>query len=946
MASIALPVYTETSSRHRSIPKSITTITPTATISKRAAAASSSIKRGSSQSENDLSSLLGSKHEKTFSFNDIPILDTPRRGRRVGKVDLGWESPFPPQEEQKQPLSVSPKKRKVEDEVAKSSSSANVRLIDSEGRASAAIAKLPNSTSLNDSEAFSSSPFTVQSPSKEVATAAATYDALAGFAKEEDAGLSILVPVEVPLMGRMAVLRSQADQIARMDTSILFQSTSGSSEGGTSSSTKLTSAFDDASSSFDPSPSFSLSSHFPASEPNSPSKAYSRHDFLSDRPLAKMTITEKIQALRDAQVKINVKDEIEAKSSSWKPRLDGPGMPRLNWPDSPNGPWSSAGEEVRRLQEQKRRGIARWLEEDSEDEVIKGLSDGHQHPMVAKAMHDRARKEALIRSLSMSHLKMSKSLSPVKKSSSSRRRKMKLETTPKGRGLSAKAVYLHPPPKAIGRLAAYTLTSPSSSSIVGCSCGSTDESTDMVACDACNTWFHLMCIGVAKLTDLGKEWFCINCCDMASNVLSPSTLSDRASLLATPNFPRSAAIAGQQLRLSQGQLPVFAQPSNDSPLIRGELRHQPQHAPAHAYSSALALAPSPPMSSSQDFVDRRTNSGKRHRASRIGWHQVEPGSPLERKSGATPFHRRSMSGLANLEDGTFAGPSPVRRRVPTFEQHHHSTVAPPRTPSPQFNSSSSKSRSTTSSARHYREHSNRDADDIFSTPSRILQGSASWGAPQWQQNTNHSTSMMRHSREDSGLAASHSTPWGLSTPTRFMDTGDFHSDQSEGHGGLPSLVFSSGGLDLSDLTWQLQSPSSSTRAATRARQSSSNRRISAARDKTPTPQSSQGKSSCASSSPFPKTPTFQDLTMMSHHHQQQYNHHHHQSPHSTSSKNLHRLSQQMTPTAANTAANSALQSNYSSAKASSQPKARHVSSGDLMAGLGIGLDLEDVLDWA
>lgn len=908
-----------------------------------------------------LDTIVGKQQEQEDEDDKSTILYTPRRGRRVGKVDLGWESPLP----SFTCSYTSPRKGKIkiekqQQQPASSTFGSNICLFDAQGRASAAILK-PSFNHASDAnktwEDVNNTPRSRQLSLQESPCKAAKYDKLAGFHRQSLLDLPALVSVEVPAMGRMAVHRSEANQIACIDTSSLTnKSTSG--RGSSSSSCTNPSSFDDTPGLTDPSPSFSLSSQFPLSEPNSSTKAYSKNQTMTCLLSMPISVEATIQLLRDAQKK--EASNFDTTPLAWKPRLIGTGMPRLNWPDSPTGPWSSAGKELQRLQDQKKRGIARWLDEDSEDEVTPGNGHDRQHPMVAKAMHDRARKEMFIRSLSMPLLRQSKRISPTKKSNNNSRRKMKMESkSRKKQGSDSKTVYLHPP-NVVGRLAEkqHFALSPSlqSSSVIGCVCGNkTDEGgLAMVMCDACNLWFHLSCMGIVE-QELGEEWFCHICCDMAASVFSPNSLGDdRASLIATPTFPRLAAIAGQQLRPSQGQLPVFAQPSSESP----SLRHLEQNSlPIHGFSSGIALAPSPTMLSHDDTMERRSNSTKRHRANRVGWHQAEPDSPLERKSGLPFTHRRSFSGNTSNH-----APSP-RKRVPTFEQgkwtiDYTPAVGPPRTPSPRL-MSSSKSRSVNVSARNRRESSVKDLDDIFSTPSRILQGSASWGAHHWQNSANGNATLLRHSREDSGLTGtaggSSSTPWGLSTPTRFMNSGEFSSDQSDGHGGLPSLVFSSGGLDLADLTWQLQSPSSSTRAATRARQNSSNRRVvgntSSIREKTPVHQTSSHTGGYPSSSPFPKTPTFADLMHHPHHHHSPLH-----SPQNTSSKNFIRLSHQMTPTAANpglyTAEFNNDHSNSKSTKsrqanaAAAHVKARNVSSGELMAGLGIGLDLEDVLDWA
>lgn len=998
MATIAIPIHTETLSSPRSIynrnklaSRTSSASTPTTPSTLTIAAPSTPTKRTSGLS---LDFVMGKQqardHDSSTIADQLTILHTPRRGRRVGRVDLGWESPIAGTH------SVTPRKRRAEHEDQPPSSlSQSIRLVDSQGVASAAVLRVGDGSLDMEAQeeagaAAGMQSEAIQTPSQPTQQGSPSklrkYDKLAGFqVKGDDSTPSALIAIEVPTMGRMAVHRTEAGQIARIDAaSLAFDSSSssgGCSTSVTSTSTKLTSV--DTPCPTDPSPSFSLSSHFPASLPSSPSKGRGHlhldlSAFLHSASTGQ-TIQEKIQALREAHRSDYNRPSTGEERTDCTPRLAGAKMATLDWPDSPDGPWSSAGKQVHRLWEQKQRGIARWLDDSSEDEREgPGMASRQQHPMVAKAIHDRARKEMLIRSFSMPHLQAAKRISPTKKS---RRTKAKRESGrlrwEGGAATGSKSVYLHPP-TSLNSSAAF----PEMSSVVGCACGSVNETSSMVQCDACNLWFHFGCVGIASNDDCVDEWYCQECCNMAASVLSPSSLGgDRASLITTPSFPRSAAIAGQQLRQSQGQLPVFAHPPTDSPLQREELRHahQAQQAlPPGIFSSALALAPSPVMSSSHNIA-RMGGSAVRHRASRIGWHQAEPGSPLERKSGSggSALHRRNLSGSGTVNGNSlFPAFSPGRRRVPTYEQAALCSdfAVPPRTPSPRFMATPSRTRSSNLSLRGHdrRESSIKDLDDIFSTPSRILQGSATWGAHHWHQTPNHSTSMLRHSREDSGLAAANlsaanATPWGLSTPTRFMDSGSFSSDHSGANGGLPSLVFSSGGagFDVSDLTWQLQSPSSSTRAATRARQNSSNRRVmtSSVRDRTPTQQGSIEQQSCPSSSPFPKTPTFSDLL-----------HQHHQSPPMSSSKKLNRLShqQQLSPTlndphphhhqhrnhnhglhmaaelncVSESAGNgrrlatSGTKANQAAA-AAQVARARNVSSGELMAGLGIGLDLED-----
>ena len=42
-----------------------------------------------------------------------------------------------------------------------------------------------------------------------------------------------------------------------------------------------------------------------------------------------------------------------------------------------------------------------------------------------------------------------------------------------------------------------------------CDCLMPEDVDDMVACDACERWFHLKCVGLSTVTK--EEWLCKNC---------------------------------------------------------------------------------------------------------------------------------------------------------------------------------------------------------------------------------------------------------------------------------------------------------------------------------------------------------------------------------------------------------------------------------------------------
>lgn len=58
---------------------------------------------------------------------------------------------------------------------------------------------------------------------------------------------------------------------------------------------------------------------------------------------------------------------------------------------------------------------------------------------------------------------------------------------------------------------------------VVCICNGRDDGRELVQCDACQTWYHLECIGIKNIAELGKEedpWFCRRC---VTRSRSPST---------------------------------------------------------------------------------------------------------------------------------------------------------------------------------------------------------------------------------------------------------------------------------------------------------------------------------------------------------------------------------------------------------------------------------------
>ncbi|PWN35564.1 uncharacterized protein FA14DRAFT_154978 [Meira miltonrushii] len=809
------------------------------------------------------------------------------------------------------------------------------QLVESQGRASAALMNKGHAftvlvdhdgdlaiTSMSNNNATTSlsSPNTIKASRSKLMSA---------FNQSSQPYQSALIAVEVPNMGRMAIHRNEALQINGVQEQSSRPADTASSSGSSSSSaglsaeslsTNQTSVTQPEDDTFDSSIHSFLTD--PHSENNSKEGLKSSHDRHASLLAIMREATANLPRSTPAQSsKTAALLDIDTLSNDrYKPRLEGAGMPTLNWPDSIDGPWSRASQHLTSRNEKKRKAIQLWLEEDS-DEDTPSEQQAQQHPMIAKVLLDRKRQEDIIRAFASSE---QSAITPVKPKKRGRKPLLKTgsSTTPSKRKLAKLRRSKVSTPSSLRHQHLPDSVSPSSTALmtpsrrtaaanaqIGCRCGRADDGTPMILCDGCNSWYHMGCMGLTDTSSLGDEdWFCILCCEVATSILTPgSSLS--GGLMVTPSFPRSAALAGQQIRLSQGQLPVFYQ-ADDTPM---HLRRDDGH--AHAFSSALALAPSPVVLSGTSTDDRRASLvAGRARANRYGWHLAEQGSPLERKSNSNNLgashhiHKRNLSGSGTSGSNSmhaFTHSSPTHRQSRTFAHAHsdgdlYGTLnsaggesagmsAYLRTPSPRLMSSTPKRQRQASTfglrtdhhgamaaavhsqhqAHRRRETSGlqRDFEDVFSTPSRILHGSSSWG---------QQASMLRHNREESnasinggaGLSTNAGTPWGLSTPTRHLMDAGFNSDYSAGGGGgLPSLVHSSGGLDMGEFTgWHnLQnSPTSNTRAVRRARQASHARRIAGNGNGEAVSSSSMRETTpervfeydAGSSSPFPKTPTF------------------------------------------------------------------------------------------
>ncbi|KAG2160249.1 uncharacterized protein EDB93DRAFT_1114262 [Suillus bovinus] len=91
-----------------------------------------------------------------------------------------------------------------------------------------------------------------------------------------------------------------------------------------------------------------------------------------------------------------------------------------------------------------------------------------------------------------------------------------------------------------------------------CICRGSDDGRELVQCDECHTWYHLQCIGIRSVADLGKEedpWFCGSC----AKTPPPDIL---------PSFEPTFVPTEEKLRHDKSYDPPFFHPGlNPSPAV-------------------------------------------------------------------------------------------------------------------------------------------------------------------------------------------------------------------------------------------------------------------------------------------------------------------------------------------------------------------------------------------
>ena len=96
---------------------------------------------------------------------------------------------------------------------------------------------------------------------------------------------------------------------------------------------------------------------------------------------------------------------------------------------------------------------------------------------------------------------------------------------------------------------------------VVCICNGKDDGRELVQCDDCQTWYHLHCIGIKNIAELGREedpWFCRGC---ITRCRSPSTEPENFIVREPTLVPTDS----ETHRHRSEDMPFYQPPLHDSP---------------------------------------------------------------------------------------------------------------------------------------------------------------------------------------------------------------------------------------------------------------------------------------------------------------------------------------------------------------------------------------------
>ncbi|KAF9068466.1 hypothetical protein BDP27DRAFT_1421825 [Rhodocollybia butyracea] len=104
-----------------------------------------------------------------------------------------------------------------------------------------------------------------------------------------------------------------------------------------------------------------------------------------------------------------------------------------------------------------------------------------------------------------------------------------------------------------------------------CICNGRDDGRELVQCDRCNTWYHLGCIGIQDIGDLGAaedQWFCFS---LRTDNDSSATVD-----VSVPDVEPTFAPTDETPRRRQADSPFFQPPAPESPTQSWGLSSIPQ----------------------------------------------------------------------------------------------------------------------------------------------------------------------------------------------------------------------------------------------------------------------------------------------------------------------------------------------------------------------------------
>jgi len=256
-----------------------------------------------------------------------------------------------------------------------------------------------------------------------------------------------------------------------------------------------------------------------------------------------------------------------AKAPHFTEELEGP-----NWPDD-QFPWKLRKEEhnetKKALEAERLTWIEKFLDRDTDDEEdvesdVRDVSMSHEILSSAKwglVYEDEMDKPAPVR---MGRGKMVPLLAHPE---DPRRAYAKKKSVYPSDPADARAALLA---KKSVRALAYrnqrrkrNTTAEADEDAVICICNGKDDGRELVQCDGCQTWYHLLCIGIRNIAELGREedaWFCRSC---MTRLRSPSP--ERNPLPVVYREPTFVP-TDEAPRIRRAQDPTLYQPLHNSPL--------------------------------------------------------------------------------------------------------------------------------------------------------------------------------------------------------------------------------------------------------------------------------------------------------------------------------------------------------------------------------------------